>query len=88
LTAEEIAARASAATSKPLAVAHVTDEQLAQGLSGAGLPDFVVRMLVSADANVRAGNFDLVTSDFEHLAKTKPETLAAFFEARKTQLAG
>lgn len=88
LTAEEIAARVSAATGKQLSVVHVTDEQLAQGLAGAGLPDFVVRMLVSADANVRAGNFDLVSGDFERLTNRKPQTLAAFFQASRAQLAG
>lgn len=86
LTAEEIAARATQATGKPLEVVHVSDEQLAQGLTGAGLPDFVVKMLVSADANVRAGNFDLVTGDFEKLTGAKPQPLAAWFKARKAAL--
>ncbi|SMF71138.1 NAD(P)H dehydrogenase (quinone) [Xaviernesmea oryzae] len=86
LAAEEIAARASKATGKPLDVVHVTDEQLTHGLTGAGLPDFVVKMLVSADANIRAGNFDLVTDDFEQLTGAKPQDLAAYFEAQKAAL--
>ncbi|WP_437353214.1 SDR family oxidoreductase [Neorhizobium petrolearium] len=86
LAAEEIAARVSKATGKPLNVVHVTDEQLAHGLAGAGLPDFVVKMLVSADANIRAGNFDLVTDDFEQLTGAKPQDLAAYFEAQKAAL--
>ena len=86
LAAEEIAARASKATGKPLDVVHVTDEQLTHGLTGAGLPDFVVKMLVSADANIRAGNFDLVTDDFEKLTGAKPQDLAAYFEAQKAAL--
>ncbi|WP_117192579.1 SDR family oxidoreductase [Rhizobium terrae] len=88
LTAEEIAARVSAAAGKPLDVVHVTDEQLGQGLTGAGLPDFVVKMLVSADANMRAGNFDLVTGDFEALTGRKPQSLASYFEEQKAALAG
>jgi len=88
LTAEEIAARASKATGKPLDVVHVSDEQLAQGLTGAGLPDFVVKMLVSADANIRAGNFDLVTGDFETLTGRKQQSLAAYFGHQKAALAG
>jgi NAD(P)H dehydrogenase (quinone) len=87
LTAVEIAARASAATGKPLDVVDVTDEQLAQGLAGAGLPPFVVNMLVSADANIRAGNFEQVTSDYETLTGQKPQTLAAYFETHKAALA-
>ncbi len=86
LTAEEIAARASTATGKPLNVVHVTGDQLAEGLKGAGLPDFVVNMLVSADANVAAGNFDLVTRDFETLTDTKPQSLTDFFEGKKEQM--
>lgn len=88
LNAEEIAARVSKATGKPLDVVHVTDEQLAQGLTGAGLPDFVVNMLVSADANIRAGNFDLVNGDFEALTGRKQQSLAAYFDHQKAALAG
>ncbi|WP_105424398.1 SDR family oxidoreductase [Neorhizobium tomejilense] len=87
LTAAEIAARASAAAGKPLDVVDVTDEQLTQGLTGAGLPAFVVNMLVSADANIRAGNFEQVTSDYETLTGQKPQTLAAYFETQKAALA-
>jgi NAD(P)H dehydrogenase (quinone) len=86
LNAEEIASRLSQAVGKPLDVVQATDEQLAQGLTGAGLPDFVVKMLVSADANIRAGNFDLVTNDFEMLTGVKPQALAAYFEAQKAAL--
>ncbi|MFB9947250.1 SDR family oxidoreductase [Rhizobium puerariae] len=86
LTAGEIAARFSKAAGKPLEVVNVTDEQLAQGLASAGLPEFVVRMLVSADANIRAGNFDLVTSDFETLTGTKPKDLAAYLDTQKAAL--
>ncbi|CDN48273.1 SDR family oxidoreductase [Neorhizobium galegae] len=87
LTAAEIAARASAATGKPLDVVDVTDEQLTQGLTGAGLPAFVANMLVSADANIRAGNFEQVTSDYETLTGQKPQTLAAYFDTQKAALA-
>ena len=87
LAANEIAARASAAAGKPLDVVDVTDEQLTQGLTGAGLPAFVVNMLVSADANIRAGNFEQVTSDYETLTGQKPQTLAAYFETQKAALA-
>ena len=55
-------------------------------MRGAGLPDFVADMLVSADANIRAGNFDLVTADYEKLTGRKPETLKDFFVAHKATL--
>jgi NAD(P)H dehydrogenase (quinone) len=86
LTAEEIGALASAASGKPLAVVQVTDEQLGQGLAGAGLPDFVAKMLVSADANVRAGNFDLVTDHFLSLTGVEPQSLEAYFVAQRAAL--
>jgi len=86
LNAEEIAALVSKASGKPLNVAHVTDEQLAGGLTSAGLPDFLVKMLVSADANIRAGNFDLVTSDFEKLTGSKPQALSVYLANNKDAL--
>ncbi|MEV4606440.1 SDR family oxidoreductase [Neorhizobium sp. LMR1-1-1.1] len=86
LNAEEIAALVSKASGKPLNVVHVTDEQLAGGLTSAGLPDFLVKMLVSADANIRAGNFDLVTSDFEKLTGSKPQPLSVYLANNKDAL--
>lgn len=88
LPAEDIAARVSKAAGKPLEVVHVTDEQLSHGLAGAGLPPFVVEMLVSADANIRAGNFDLLTDAFEKLTGAAPQPLAAYLETQKTALSG
>ncbi|SFB43239.1 NAD(P)H dehydrogenase (quinone) [Rhizobium sp. NFR07] len=88
LNAEEIAALVSKAAGKPLNVVQVNDEQLAGGMAAAGLPDFVVKMLVSADANIRAGNFDLVTGDYEALTGTKPQSLEAYLASQKTALAG
>ncbi|RDJ11784.1 SDR family oxidoreductase [Rhizobium grahamii] len=86
LNASQIAATVTDATGKPLNAVSVTDEQLGQGMRGAGLPDFVADMLVSADANIRAGNFDLVTDDYEKLTGRQPETLNDFLVAHKTAL--
>jgi NAD(P)H dehydrogenase (quinone) len=55
-------------------------------MKGAGLPDFVADMLVSADANIRAGNFDLVTNDFNKLTGKIPQSLKAFFVEHKAAL--
>jgi NAD(P)H dehydrogenase (quinone) len=88
LDAEEIAAIVSKAAGRPLNVVHVTEEQLAGGMSAAGLPDFLVKMLVSADANVRAGHFDLVTEDYETLTGRKPQSLSAFLAGQKAALTG
>src|SRR5690606_10692446 len=86
LNAREIASLVTEATGKPLEVVPVNQEQLAQGLAGAGLPDFVVKMLVSADANVRAGYFDLVTNDFNALTGREPQLLKDFLAAHRDAL--
>jgi NAD(P)H dehydrogenase (quinone) len=87
ISIEDVAAVVTEVTGKPLDVVNVTDEQLAAGLTGAGLPKFVVDMLVSADANIRAGNFDAVTSDFKTLTGKEPQTAKEFFAERKSALA-
>lgn len=88
LTDKEIAATAGEASGKPLAVVTVTDEQLLQGLQGAGLPDFFAKVLVTADANTRAGKFDIVTDDFKRLTGGEPQSLRDFFAANKAALIG
>jgi NAD(P)H dehydrogenase (quinone) len=86
LNADEIVALVTQATGKPLEVVPVNDEELTQGLHGAGLPDFVVKMLVSADANVRVGNFDVVTEDFKQLTGRQPQPLGSYFKEKKAAL--
>jgi NAD(P)H dehydrogenase (quinone) len=88
LTPREIAAIFAETTGRPLEVVPVSDEQLGQGLRGAGLPDFVADMLVSADANVRAGKFDIVTGDFTKLTGKEPQTLKDFVVTHKAAFAG
>ncbi|MES5099704.1 NmrA family NAD(P)-binding protein [Agrobacterium sp. BA1120] len=85
-SADEIAAVISQAADKPLAVIKVSPADLQKGIESAGLPGFVAAMLASADANIAAGNFDFVTSDYETLTGEKPQTSEAFFEANKAKL--
>jgi NAD(P)H dehydrogenase (quinone) len=86
LNADEIAAAVSNAAGKPLQVVQVTDEQLAAGVRGAGMPEFVVQLVVTAEANIRAGNFNLVTDAFETLTGRKPQSVADFFLQHKAAL--
>ncbi|MBB3461796.1 SDR family oxidoreductase [Rhizobium sp. BK377] len=86
LTSKEIASIVTEATGKPLEVVPVSDEQLGQGIRGAGLPGFVADMLVSADANIRAGKFDIVTDDFAKLTGKQPQSLKDYFVANKAAL--
>ncbi|WP_165221709.1 SDR family oxidoreductase [Affinirhizobium pseudoryzae] len=86
LNADQIASAIATAAGKPLAVVQINDEQLAAGASSAGLPDFVVKLVVSTEANIRAGNFNLVTGDFEALTGRRPQSVSDFFTAHKSAL--
>ncbi|EJT04891.1 SDR family oxidoreductase [Rhizobium sp. CCGE 510] len=86
LNNREIAAIVSEIAGKSLDVVDVNDEQLGQGMRGAGLPGFVSDMLVSADANIRAGKFDILTGDFNKLTGKQPQSLKDFFVAHKAAL--
>ncbi|WP_311272254.1 MULTISPECIES: SDR family oxidoreductase [unclassified Rhizobium] len=86
LNADQIAETISKVTGKPLAVIKVSPADLQKGIEGAGLPSFVAQMLASADANIAAGNFDIVTDDYETLTGQKPQTLEAFFTAHRAAL--
>jgi NAD(P)H dehydrogenase (quinone) len=82
----EIADLVSKALGKPLTVVQITDEQLAAGLRQHGLPEPVVDMIVSIDANTRGGFLDLVTGDVEKLSGRKSQTLKSFLENNKAAL--
>ena len=85
---DEIAALVAKATGKPLDVVHISDEALAGGLKGAGLPDFLIPIVVSFDVNTREGHINMVTNDLTSLTGATPVKLGAFLEASKAQLAG
>lgn len=82
----DLAESISKAAGKPLAAIQVTDEQLAGGMKQAGLPDFLIAMVISTEANIREGNFDLVTDHFEQLTGNKPQSIDAFFAEHKAAL--
>lgn len=86
VTAEDVAKIVSDLTGKPLNVVQINDEQLAGGVRSAGLPEFVVQLVVTADANIRAGNFDVLTDDFEKLTGRKAQSVAEFFQQNKAAL--
>lgn len=83
LSVDEIAKLASQIFDTRIDVVNVSDEGLQQGLVAAGIPDFVAPMLVSFDANTRAGKFDIVTDSIEKLTGKAPVTLKAFLESNK-----
>lgn len=83
LSVDEIAALASKVFDRKIEVVHVSDDGLTQGLIAAGIPDFIAPMIVSFDANARAGKFDIVTDSIETLTGKAPGSLKAFLEANK-----
>ncbi|MEW4371888.1 SDR family oxidoreductase [Paenibacillus kandeliae] len=67
LTQDELAAAAGEALGKEIPVQHVDDATYAEIMKGAGLPDFLIPMLVSIQHDIRAGELAVEPSDFETL---------------------
>lgn len=67
LTQEELAAAVGAALGKEVNVQQVDDAAYADILRGAGLPDFVVELLVNIQAGIRDGALEFESGDFEKL---------------------
>lgn len=88
LTNAEVAALAAEIVGKTTQVVHVTDEQLAEGMKAAGVPEPAIPTLVSFDTATRHGDLGLVTDDVEKLSGRKPRPLAEFLKANKAALAG
>lgn len=59
-------------------VVSMSDEQLAEGLSAAGLPAPLVELLVAMDATTRAGGVDIVSSTIQTLTGKPPRSLREF----------
>jgi NAD(P)H dehydrogenase (quinone) len=87
LSNEEIAGLARLATGKPIAVVHVTDEQLVTKLKAAGVPGVFISVLVSIEAEVRVGNLSIVTDHLESLIGRAPKRLADYLEEAKAGFA-
>ncbi|ACI59558.1 NmrA family protein (plasmid) [Rhizobium leguminosarum bv. trifolii WSM2304] len=88
LNTAEIASLVTTATGKPLQVIQITDEQLAGGLEAAGLPGFMIPVIVSFDTNTREDHISLVTDDAVTLSGKPLTTLSSFLDTNKAALAG
>jgi NAD(P)H dehydrogenase (quinone) len=84
----EIARLAAELTGRPLAVVPVSPEALAQGLAAAGVPAFLVPLLVAFDVNTAQGGVAEVSGDFQRLTGTQPQGLREFMVAHRAALAG
>jgi NAD(P)H dehydrogenase (quinone) len=79
LSGVERAALVSEIIGRPLAFLVITEEQMRAGLKQAGLPAGVVNTVVSIQASLAAGAFDIVTGDVERLGGRPPKPLRDVF---------
>lgn len=83
LTTAQIAEIASEVFGKPIEAVAVTDEQLAAGMTAAGVSALFVPLFVAFDANTRAGGVDVVSGAVETLTCKPPQSLRDFFIANR-----
>jgi NAD(P)H dehydrogenase (quinone) len=86
LTIPEIAKIAAEVCGKLIDVVPVSDEELANGLAAAGVPAFVIPLVVGTDRNIRAGNFDVTSDAVERLTGEAPPTLREYLTANRAAL--
>lgn len=77
ITAQDIAALASKKAGTLIGVTNVDDDAYAAGLVAAGVPDFVVPMLVSFGASIREGKLAHVSDVVEKIGGRKPTPFSA-----------
>jgi NAD(P)H dehydrogenase (quinone) len=87
-TTAEVAAFVTEVTGKPIQVVQLSDDALTEGLKAAGVPEFLVKALVSFDAVTRVGGLGMVTDSVEKLSGRKSVSLKQFLEANKAALLG
>jgi NAD(P)H dehydrogenase (quinone) len=77
---QEIATLLAAKWNKPVAAAELPQVAFAGMLSGMGLPPFLVEALQGIRAAVGAGEFEVVSNDFEKLTGTKAESYESYLK--------
>lgn len=87
-TIQEVAALAGDIIGRQIPVVDLTDEQLLEAIKSAGVPEGFAQLLVSFDANARAGTNSFVTADVEALSGQPPQTVRVFLEGCKAVLLG
>jgi NAD(P)H dehydrogenase (quinone) len=86
LSVREIAAIATELTGKPIEVLDVTDEQMADGMRAAHVPEEVVRLVVGIERLNRDGDGSQVTDTVERLTGRKPKSIRAFLTEHADEL--
>lgn len=78
VTQDELAAMLSAVTGKAITHIDVPPQGLAEGLAHAGLPPYIVKVIVDFDVETARGYHALVTPTVERLTGTPPLPLKEF----------
>lgn len=66
---------------------HLDDAALTGGLTAAGLPDFLIGLIVGTDASIRTGRMGKVTDAIERLSGRKPRSLEDWLHANRALFA-
>ena len=83
---EDVAGLATKILGKPISVVRLSPDVLAGNLKSAGVPEFVITLMLSMDATNSAGLLSKTSGAVEELTGRKPRPLASFFEANKAAL--
>ena len=67
LTQEEIAAALGIVLGKEITVKQVDDATYADIMQAAGVPDFVIPILIEIQKSIRVGSLDVESNDFDKL---------------------
>lgn len=86
LTVPEIAKIVSEVTGKPIEVVPVSEEELEKGLAAAGMPPFVIPIVIGTERNIRAGNFDVQSDAVLRMTGKAPQSLRDFLIANRAAL--
>jgi NAD(P)H dehydrogenase (quinone) len=86
ITDEQVAGLLTEITGKPVAVVHVDDAGLAGGMAAAGLPDFLVPVLVTFGVAAREGLLSHVSTAVADITGQQPTTLREVLTAAKDEL--
>jgi len=86
LTVPEIAKIVSEVTGKPIEVVPVSDEELEKMLAAAGMPPFVIPLVIGTERNIRAGNFDVQSDAVLRITGKAPQSLRDFLIANRAAL--
>ncbi|ANU20594.1 NAD(P)-dependent oxidoreductase [Planococcus plakortidis] len=67
LTQEQLASALGDVLNKQIPVQHVSDEEYAEVMKGAGVPDFAIPIVVGIQESIRNGSLEVANSDFEQV---------------------